>query len=418
CTEEYRKIPGHTLCMRDKPSVYKSGMTRAEQEAVLRHHNELRGTVEPPATDLVKLKWDDRLAAVAQKWANQCQAGHDKVRDIPSIGMSIGQNVAGGYRSWHKAVQMWYDEISMWRYGPEPDSYLGAGGWRKIGHFTQMVQNGTYLVGCGYAECRGSMYTRYYVCDYAAGQSNLGIPYTAGRRCAACQNGRCGTGGQCDCRGRVCMNGGKLNPTTCKCTCAKPYSGPTCEDLDCPTEDAWVCERDWPPSHCKIYTNVPEECPYMCGVCKRPGGGSGGKPGGSHGSIFISEQGCKYQGKRSTPQECRSYGDKGKDLKGCDNRNGQFKCSDCKRYFNVKKDMCPVMCGLCDPPCNGKKCQNGGDLDVDTCSCKCKPPFYGTYCENKDCSKKEPYSCSVWPRSYCDKYYNVPEECPVLCGIC
>lgn len=33
----------------------------------------------------------------------------------------------------------------------------------------QMAQNGTYLVGCGYAVCDGSQFTRYYVCDYAAG---------------------------------------------------------------------------------------------------------------------------------------------------------------------------------------------------------------------------------------------------------
>lgn len=55
--------------------------------------------------------------------------------------MTIGQNVAGGYRSWKKAVQMWYDEISMWKYGLEPDSYLGHGGWKKIGHFTQVKFN-------------------------------------------------------------------------------------------------------------------------------------------------------------------------------------------------------------------------------------------------------------------------------------
>lgn len=52
--------------------------------------------------------------------------------------MSIGQNVAGGYRSWEQAVQMWWDEIDMWTYGVDPDSYLGPGGWKKIGHFTQV----------------------------------------------------------------------------------------------------------------------------------------------------------------------------------------------------------------------------------------------------------------------------------------
>lgn len=33
----------------------------------------------------------------------------------------------------------------------------------------QMVQNGTYLIGCGYAVCPNTRYKRFYVCNYAAG---------------------------------------------------------------------------------------------------------------------------------------------------------------------------------------------------------------------------------------------------------
>lgn len=55
CTPEYKKLPGHTMCMKDKPNVSKQGMTEAEKLAVLDQHNRLRGGVNPPATDLVKL---------------------------------------------------------------------------------------------------------------------------------------------------------------------------------------------------------------------------------------------------------------------------------------------------------------------------------------------------------------------------
>lgn len=55
CTEEYRQLPGHTLCMPDRPNVSKQGMTEVEKQAVLDQHNRLRGGVNPPATDLVKL---------------------------------------------------------------------------------------------------------------------------------------------------------------------------------------------------------------------------------------------------------------------------------------------------------------------------------------------------------------------------
>lgn len=33
----------------------------------------------------------------------------------------------------------------------------------------QMAQNGTYLVGCGFAVCENEYYKHYYVCNYAAG---------------------------------------------------------------------------------------------------------------------------------------------------------------------------------------------------------------------------------------------------------
>lgn len=55
CTDEYRQLPGHTLCMPDRPNVSKQGMTEVEKQAVLDQHNRLRGGVNPPATDLVKL---------------------------------------------------------------------------------------------------------------------------------------------------------------------------------------------------------------------------------------------------------------------------------------------------------------------------------------------------------------------------
>ncbi|XP_062575048.1 uncharacterized protein LOC134236903 [Saccostrea cucullata] len=418
CTKEYQKLRGHTLCMTDKPNVSKQGITEATKQAILDQHNRLRATVQPPAMDLVELKWDERLAAVAQKWANQCEAGHDRQRSIPSIGMSIGQNVAGGYRTWEQAVQMWWDEIDMWTYGVEPDSYLGPGGWKKIGHFTQMAQNGTYLVGCGFAVCDRTTFTRYYVCDYAAGQSNLASPYTTGRRCSKCPN-FC-RNGQCDCGGKVCYNGGTLNIETCQCECQKLYKGPTCEQLDCPAEDKWVCGRDWTPSYCGKFVNVPFDCPYMCGKCGNTNDAIDAMAAESEKPKppFVSAFGCKYGGKRSSRQECQAYGDRGLDIMQCGSKNGTLTCADCNRFSNVKREMCPIMCGLCDHPCNGKECQNGGTLDVNTCTCRCERPYIGDMCEKVDCSNPDESHCEAWPKYYCEKYDNVPRDCPVRCGLC
>ncbi|KAL4221659.1 Cysteine-rich secretory protein 3 [Mactra antiquata] len=425
CTAEFERMNGHTLCLTDSPDVTRSGLTVDDKLRITQTHNSLRSSVQPPAVDLMILQWDDRLAAVAQKWAKQCKLAHDDERSIPDLGMTIGQNVAVGFESWQAAIQMWYDEIALYRYGLDPDSYLGVDGWRQIAHFTQMVQNGTYLIGCGYAECPSSQYVRYYVCNYANGQSNLAHPYTAGPRCGMCPN-NCNNG-LCDCGGLVCLNGGTLDPNTCKCECPKLYMGESCEILNCPVNDNWICGRDWPPSHCDVYVNVPEQCPYMCGIC---GDKSALRPSSSSSSLtssaatsaitmYTSAFGCRYRGIRDDAATCKSYGDNGADMRMCASEGGTVGCNQCERYYNIKKDYCPVMCGLCDPPCNGKRCSNGGTLDTNTCSCSCRKPFTGDACEFAQCPiNGDPGYCVHWPKDYCTIYYNVPEECPYKCDIC
>ena len=48
------------------------------------------------------------------------------------------------------------------------------------------------------------------------------------------------------------------------------------------------------------------------------------------------------------PAECLEYGNKGADMLMCQSEGGSVGCGECERYFNIKRDYCPVMCGLCD----------------------------------------------------------------------
>ena len=56
--------------------------------------------------------------------------------------MFIGQNLAWNQANWKKAMQAWYNEVDLYRYGEEADDYLGPGGWEKIGHYTQVPGHG------------------------------------------------------------------------------------------------------------------------------------------------------------------------------------------------------------------------------------------------------------------------------------
>ena len=62
-------------------------------------------------------------------------------------------------------------------------------------------------------------------------------------------------------------------------------------------------------------------------------------------------------------------------------------------YENVKMD-CPVTCGLCEPPCDGKICENEGTLDTSECTCTCQPIYTGDTCETRRYSTPLNYDVS------------------------
>lgn len=68
-----------------------ASVTAAEKQEIVKLHNyyrnlvargmEKRGSPGPqPAGDIGPLKWNDKLAEVAQRWANQCLGGHDECK--------------------------------------------------------------------------------------------------------------------------------------------------------------------------------------------------------------------------------------------------------------------------------------------------------------------------------------------------
>ncbi len=64
-----------------------------------------------------ELEWDNELAAVAQRWAEQCAFGHDTNRDVGRF--KVGQNVYQTTRSRDQpledmiqaGIMGWYDEV-------------------------------------------------------------------------------------------------------------------------------------------------------------------------------------------------------------------------------------------------------------------------------------------------------------------
>ncbi|XP_064595670.1 cysteine-rich venom protein Mr30-like [Liolophura sinensis] len=320
CKDGYEKVENSTMCLVDSDDVISVGVTDEDKRIILREHNRYRAMVKPPAKNMMKIYWDDELARVATKWAKQCKRGHDLVGYMPKYNSHAGQNSAYWFQSWREVIQAWYDEVSFYRYGENPDDYLGEGGWTKTGHyaqtipyradfaekslltifFTQLVTDTNTLIGCGFSLCNGG-YERYYFCNYLTGLRNLTQPYRSGEKCLDCPNS-CNGNGLCDCPntfcfnqgsldidtcsctckppwigprclqlpcdGKVCLNGGFLDTKACQCSCNYPYTGDVCETVSCEMRlDPSYCGRQWKQEQC-AHSAVRGRCPVMCGLCE------------------------------------------------------------------------------------------------------------------------------------------------------
>ena len=60
-----------------------------EKQSILQEHNRARqmlalGKVsgQPAAMNMREMVWDDELARIAQRWADQCMPGHDHRRNV------------------------------------------------------------------------------------------------------------------------------------------------------------------------------------------------------------------------------------------------------------------------------------------------------------------------------------------------
>ncbi|XP_064629170.1 serotriflin-like [Lineus longissimus] len=264
----YQFNPRHTACLRSGRNGPQDGVPPRDRRLIEDTHNVYRS--KQYATNMEKMYWDSELAMIAQKWADNCDYKHDSSdqRNIPKR-MSVGQNIAMdtyAKKDWKKPMAMWYGEIKDFTYG-------GSNVFHKVGHFTQIVWAETPLIGCGYARCPANAQFsgpwNFYVCNYGPGGNlydRISRPYKEGPRGSDCMKSE---NGLCDCKGRLCMNGGTLDVGTCKCKCLNvPWvMQPDCTVECTKAEDTDFCNGAFGPNPCQ-YSNVPlEYCPKLCNLC-------------------------------------------------------------------------------------------------------------------------------------------------------
>merc|ERR1712112_678019 len=154
---------------------------------------------QPKASNMREMVWNDELAAVAQRWADQCTFGHDKDRNKLD-GTYVGQNAYMSSSSresdldtimgkMDKAATAWYSEVSEYKFDPADIKPFKFG--YQTGHYTQVVWAESAELGCGQVMFKdGSWYKNLVVCNYAKGGNMMGgTMYEVGEPCSKCPSG-------------------------------------------------------------------------------------------------------------------------------------------------------------------------------------------------------------------------------------
>ncbi|WKY07882.1 hypothetical protein Q1695_007402 [Nippostrongylus brasiliensis] len=193
-------------------------MTDAVRRAFLNSHNKYRslvargkitgkfGTV-PKAARMLKMVYDCKIEANAMRHTKKCVYEHSKKRDRPGLGENIYQ-----YWGWVKPYEQhanhsckaWFSEIK--EPGMPQDNVLTNEVFnrpKQIAHYTQMVWQKSYRLGCAIADCKKSRV--FVVCQYGPQGNYIGQKlYDMGEPCKNDADCKC-KGCKCNARQGLCI---------------------------------------------------------------------------------------------------------------------------------------------------------------------------------------------------------------------
>ncbi|KAM4771704.1 cysteine-rich venom protein DIS2-like [Rhinophrynus dorsalis] len=203
------------------------------QNIIVEVHNNFRRTANPPASNMLKMIWNNEAAQSAARWASTCNEFHSTQEQRRITNFGCGENIfmSSFQASWIDVITSFHSEYV--------DFVFGKGARIKgqvVGHYTQVMWYRSYQVGCHVSQCNKSIYKFFYVCHYCPpGNTNQdGRPYKSGPACAdcpsSCDNGLCTNYCKAqdwyrDCsvynQGTACQTDKRFAedcPATCKCT--------------------------------------------------------------------------------------------------------------------------------------------------------------------------------------------------------
>ncbi|KAM4695205.1 cysteine-rich venom protein-like [Discoglossus pictus] len=160
-------------------------------------HNAFRAKVFPNATNMLRMRYSREAARSASRWAKACNVTRSTPEDRAIPYFNCGENIfmQSFKASWPYVIETFFKEGEDFIYGKgaKADNPMTR-------RYVQVVSYNTHLVGCAYAECRGTETFYMYVCRYCPEAANVlssTTPYRSGNSCDDCPR-------RCD--GTLCTN--------------------------------------------------------------------------------------------------------------------------------------------------------------------------------------------------------------------
>jgi len=147
-------------------------LTATNIQNLLDAHNGFRANVNPPAVvPLTPFTWDTALQASAEAVAGTCVYGHSNT--------SNGENIAGGSTGFYPTLG--WELVVTQQWGNETTDYdivANTCAGSTCLHYTQIVWDRTYAIGCGRSDNCPVFPQTFIVCQYIAAGNNGSRPYT------------------------------------------------------------------------------------------------------------------------------------------------------------------------------------------------------------------------------------------------
>ncbi|EYB83225.1 hypothetical protein Y032_0340g2994 [Ancylostoma ceylanicum] len=201
-TDSIATKPSRTL-----ESCSDNGMTREQRQKFLDMHNNYRSMVAkgqakdayggnaPRAARMKKMVYDCDIEESAMRHAKRCYFAHSPAHERENLGENLyytSELRVDKIQAAEQSIKAWFDELAQ--YGVGQENVLTEQLWNRprtqIGHYTQMVWQDTYKLGC-YVEWCSSM--TYVVCQYGPKGNWLGdLIYEKGNSCTTDADCKCG----------------------------------------------------------------------------------------------------------------------------------------------------------------------------------------------------------------------------------